>query len=136
MMTGFSRVSFPTVLPHTLMYFCKCLSVLEGGDGNLSHALLTFSLFANITMKEMCSSGSLQRTLTSVLRRAVESQLPLRGGQIKAIKTCFLPTPSLTKTWNSSTRQSSRHDSKGIRNAHKYSPAKNPGKLAPGPSPC
>lgn len=136
MMTGFSCVSFPAALPHILTYFCNCLSILEGGNRNLSQALLTLSLFANITMKETCFSGSLQRTLTWVLQQAAESQLPPRGGQIKAIKTCFLPTPSVTKTWNSSTRQSSRHDSKGIRDADKYSPAKNASKLALGTSPC
>lgn len=49
---GFLCVSFPTALSPILMYLCNYLSTLEEGNGNLSHTLLSFSLFANITMKE------------------------------------------------------------------------------------
>lgn len=57
---GFLSVSSPTVLSHILMCLCDDLSALEKGNGNLSHALLSINLFASITMKETCFSGSLQ----------------------------------------------------------------------------
>lgn len=60
---GFLCVSFPSALSHILMYLCNYLSVLEEGNGNLSHVLLSFSLFANITMKD---------ALVSVLHQATE----------------------------------------------------------------
>lgn len=86
---GFLRVSFPTALSHILMYLRNYLSILEERNGNLSHALLSFCLFANITMKETRFSGSLQCALISVLHQAAELWLPLWSGQIKAIKDMY-----------------------------------------------